>query len=186
MKEPRLQGWKEAQQKFPIEKGQKCEVCHEKEAIEHHHIDGNEFNNNRSNIYLICRKCHMNIDGRSKKLAEQAMDGAKARWGEFTTQCRICGKAREPGDSIHDGRCSSCDSYWRRHDKQEERPYVSVKGSDGRSNLGSNHSHAKLNEDDIRAIRTSDENNCALGRKYGVAANTIKAIKLRKTWTYVK
>lgn len=40
-----------------------CEVC-EKEPAERHHIDGNPGNNEPDNIAILCRRHHMEADGR--------------------------------------------------------------------------------------------------------------------------
>ncbi len=65
-----LAQWKEtarerAQRRFPLVT---CEKCKKKKAIDRHHIDGNTFNNERNNIMILCRSCHMVIDGRMEKL----------------------------------------------------------------------------------------------------------------------
>lgn len=39
---------------------------------ERHHIDGNTSNNAASNIEMLCRRCHMEEDGRLQSFAEQA------------------------------------------------------------------------------------------------------------------
>ena len=43
-----------------------CVVCGS-EKSERHHIDGNYMNNERSNIMFLCRKHHMQEDGRMAK-----------------------------------------------------------------------------------------------------------------------
>lgn len=59
----------------------------------------------------------------------------------------------------------------------------------GRRPHGEKHYSAKLTEDDVRTIRTrhhlGDVTYVELGAEYNVAANTIKAIVTRKTWTHV-
>lgn len=182
MTDPRRSGWVEAQILYNIT-DKKCSICKEADATERHHKDGNPYNNESENIIICCRKCHMDLDGRNQKLAEQSEMALKARYGEFITQCRICKQEVKPGKT-RNGRCKTCSTYFARNGK--ERPYISVNGKDGRSELGSKHSHAKLTEDDVRAIRASDNSYKALGREYGVASNTIKAIKTYRTWKYVK
>ena len=44
-----------------------CERCGKK-ATDRHHIDGNAGNNLSSNIAILCRRCHMEIDGRLVQL----------------------------------------------------------------------------------------------------------------------
>lgn len=47
----------------------KCEICG-REAIDRHHKDDNQLNNNPENIQPLCRSCHMRADGRMKKFNE--------------------------------------------------------------------------------------------------------------------
>lgn len=49
-----------ARKAFPLEP---CEVC-SSERADRHHIDGNVNNNERSNIAFLCRRHHMERDGR--------------------------------------------------------------------------------------------------------------------------
>ena len=41
-----------------------CERCHEKKPVERHHRDANPLNNSADNIAFLCRRCHMEVDGR--------------------------------------------------------------------------------------------------------------------------
>lgn len=50
---------------------------------------------------------------------------------------------------------------------------------------GSGASGAKLTEDDIRAIRASDDRQVAMASRYGVTQAAISAIRLRKTWAHL-
>jgi hypothetical protein len=59
----RWRGYDEAQVLYPLD-GVLCEICGEKPAVERHHDDGDPLNNGRSNVQLVCRRCHMVIDGR--------------------------------------------------------------------------------------------------------------------------
>jgi len=45
---------------------QPCSVCGS--YGERHHIDGNTFNNETDNIAFLCRKHHMEVDGRLAKV----------------------------------------------------------------------------------------------------------------------
>lgn len=47
---------------YPIDRP--CERCGTEEKLERHHIDADPGNNARSNIMIVCRRCHMEIDGR--------------------------------------------------------------------------------------------------------------------------
>lgn len=53
---------------------------------------------------------------------------------------------------------------------------------------GVRHKDAKLNDDIVRIIRESlrnEESLAELGRRYGVAANTIRAIQTGRTWKHI-
>lgn len=41
-----------------------CDVCGSIQNLERHHLDNNPFNNAPDNIRVLCRRCHMEIDGR--------------------------------------------------------------------------------------------------------------------------
>lgn len=81
-------GWVQAKRRFPIA-GKLCEVC-ERPAHDRHHRDGDSFNNVIENIAFLCRKCHMDVDGRNRVLRERMRklnqdkghqsDAAKALW----------------------------------------------------------------------------------------------------------
>ena len=53
--------------------GRKCKECGVRKNLTIHHLDGNKKDNIRSNLKLLCRKCHDKIHGinptekRSKK-----------------------------------------------------------------------------------------------------------------------
>lgn len=44
---------------------------------------------------------------------------------------------------------------------------------------------AKLTEDDVRAIRADTRTTTVLGREYGVSAETVRLIRLRRKWAHV-
>lgn len=48
-----------------------CENCGARRATERHHLDGDTFNNARSNILFVCRPCHGRIDGRWERLKKK-------------------------------------------------------------------------------------------------------------------
>jgi hypothetical protein len=50
---------------------------------------------------------------------------------------------------------------------------------------GVEHHLAKLTEDDVRAIRASDESQSVLASRYGVEQTNISAIKRRKSWNHI-
>lgn len=47
-----------------------CERCGGRPATDRHHVDGNTFNNLRSNVLFVCRRCHMELDGRLRLTRE--------------------------------------------------------------------------------------------------------------------
>jgi hypothetical protein len=53
-----------------------CESCGSKKS-ERHHIDNNTANNDRRNIRFLCRRCHMDEDGRLQILRIVAKDRIK-------------------------------------------------------------------------------------------------------------
>lgn len=55
-----------------------CAKCGRKPA-ERHHKDGNHANNDPSNIEFLCRRCHMEADGRLDRLRAMARAGGLAR-----------------------------------------------------------------------------------------------------------
>jgi len=60
-----------------------CVLCGKLKS-ERHHIDANTANNEESNILIVCRKCHMEVDGRLKRsqqrLLESKQKASDARW----------------------------------------------------------------------------------------------------------
>jgi len=51
-----------------------CVLCNKKSGTDRHHIDNNTLNNKEENIMILCRGCHMEIDGRMnnfKKLSKK-------------------------------------------------------------------------------------------------------------------
>ncbi len=53
-----------------------CEVCGNNSEI--HHVDGNPFNNDEENIQHLCRKHHMEVDGRLEVLVSRNKKGRLA------------------------------------------------------------------------------------------------------------
>jgi hypothetical protein len=65
-------GRRRAENLYPIAKS--CSRCGENsKRIDRHHKDGNTGNNKPSNIEFLCRKCHMEIDGRSETLRKELL-----------------------------------------------------------------------------------------------------------------
>lgn len=68
-----------------------------KEPAERHHIDGNTANNEVDNIAIVCRRCHMESDGRLdefRELARRNLESARAaRWSGRTDTAARSGDA---------------------------------------------------------------------------------------------
>jgi hypothetical protein len=78
-----------------------CESCGDA-ASDRHHKDGNPFNNARENVISLCRKCHMEIDGRLDKLRERnRQSGVQAP----PKPCAECGTPAKP---LRRGMCGRC------------------------------------------------------------------------------
>jgi hypothetical protein len=45
---------------------------------------------------------------------------------------------------------------------------------------------AKLNDNAVRHIRTTEESGCSLARAYGVSHTPIKLVRQRQTWAHVQ
>ena len=89
-----------------------CEVCG-KPGRDRHHKNANLNDISPGNIIILCRRCHMAIDGRIDKL--RVIERKKRP--PLHNDCQICGREYRP---LRKGRCSRCDDYYRRHgmDKQ--------------------------------------------------------------------
>jgi hypothetical protein len=66
---------------FPLEGD--CQRCRDTPAVDRHHIDGNPLNNTAANIALLCRRCHMEVDGRIHGIPRPAKTHCK-HGHEFT------------------------------------------------------------------------------------------------------
>ena len=82
-----------------------CEVCGCK-ATERHHKDGNTGNNVRDNILIVCRSCHMKIDGRLARFIATTVPVKPAE------ECSNC---RELAKPLRKGLCHKCNEYQRRN-----------------------------------------------------------------------
>jgi hypothetical protein len=58
-----------------------CKECG-KNGTERHHKDGDPFNNAEGNVDILCRRCHMIVDGRTEAFAKLAGNrkGKKRTW----------------------------------------------------------------------------------------------------------
>jgi hypothetical protein len=48
-----------------------CSKCGSRKKVERHHIDSNPFNNEPENIAVLCRRCHMDSDGRMEAIRKR-------------------------------------------------------------------------------------------------------------------
>lgn len=62
--------------KYDPPKRLKCQICErekERNLIDLHHIDGNRFNNARSNLILMCKECHIKITLMNKQYNQKSI-----------------------------------------------------------------------------------------------------------------
>lgn len=90
-----------------------CDRCG-KPGTDRHHRDGDTGNNTPENIAILCRHCHMEIDGR---LASLAAHSAARHHPLPAKACLHCGRLAKP---LRRGRCGACSEYLRR--RGQERP----------------------------------------------------------------
>lgn len=88
-----------AQRAYSLE-GVACEHCGERPAIDRHHIDDNTANNERSNIALLCRRCHMTADGRLERNLAAGRPGPQP-----AKSCVVCERLYKP---MRRGHCARC------------------------------------------------------------------------------
>ena len=83
-----------------------CEMCGKK-AIDRHHIDGDCGNNVRGNLMFLCRKCHMDVDGRLARLP--------SRYTPPVVPLKPCVNCKTPSKPLRKGLCHACNEYKRRN-----------------------------------------------------------------------
>src|SRR5574337_1441228 len=67
-----------------------CEKCGG-QGRDRHHRDGDTGNNNQENVMILCRPCHMEIDGRTQRLVRNAIaTGPERRLPP--KECFVCKK----------------------------------------------------------------------------------------------
>ena len=76
-----------------------CEMC-AAVAVERHHKDGNTGNNSPENIAILCRRCHMETDGRLVEFIKAGQHPPQP-----PKACADCGRLYKP---LRQGRCGSC------------------------------------------------------------------------------
>lgn len=57
--------------------------------------------------------------------------------------------------------------------------------SKGRNSRGMVHGHSKLTDDDVRAIRASDEPGRVLSARHGISQGCVSMVRNRKSWRHV-
>lgn len=83
-----------------------CEHCG-KPARDRHHKDDDTGNNIRSNIEILCRSCHMKVDGRMAALIKRQTGRPK----RDPLPCVNCNKLYRP---LRKGECAACAAYFKR------------------------------------------------------------------------
>lgn len=79
-----------------------CRRC-DAPAVDRHHNDGNTRNNSPENVIPLCRRCHMQADGRLDQLTAHS----KNRQPKPPEPCLECARPYKP---LRNGRCASCDN----------------------------------------------------------------------------
>ena len=78
-------GWSRAQRLYP--NLATCQECGGRPAVERHHRDGNPLNNAPENLALVCRRCHMRLDGRTATEAARRLGRTHCQHGhEYTPE----------------------------------------------------------------------------------------------------
>lgn len=75
-------GWAAARRLYPV--GGPCENGCGAPSVEHHHLDGDPLNNARENVLCVCRRCHMQLDGRLRRAGHH-----RHVWGEAHGQAKL-------------------------------------------------------------------------------------------------
>lgn len=119
-------GHQEAQRLYPDPLGD-CEMCGTEPAHDRHHIDGNTLDNRRVNVWFLCVRCHMAIDGRLEALREWGRRNGPTlvlrRWRDAPRVTHCKHGHSYAGDNLYvdpRGRrqCRACKREWeRRHQR---------------------------------------------------------------------
>jgi NMD protein affecting ribosome stability and mRNA decay len=99
-------GQRTARLLYPMAEGELCEHC-PRLAVDHHHKDGNDLNNQADNIAKLCRRCHLLADGRLEVLKASHMPKG---W-KGIRYCSDCGAETSP---MRKGMCARCYHWWKR------------------------------------------------------------------------
>jgi hypothetical protein len=111
----RKRGHAEARRLWPSPLGC-CEYlgC-ERPARDRHHVDGDPAHNVRANVAFLCRRHHMEVDGR---LAAVRASAPTLVPPQDAKRCENCGRPYKP---LRCARCQPCAVYRRKFGR--ERPY---------------------------------------------------------------
>jgi hypothetical protein len=82
-----------------------CEDCGAT-GTDRHHKDSDPGNNRPENIAILCRRCHMERDGRLERLRQSCPQVRPPK------PCVNCGTPYKP---LRKGRCTGCNAYLRAH-----------------------------------------------------------------------
>lgn len=82
-----------------------CERCGERKPTERHHLDGDTGNNDLANLAILCRRCHMEVDGRLEQFRQHK------RPVQPPKPCTECGRLAKP---LRRGLCHACNERKRR------------------------------------------------------------------------
>lgn len=107
-----------------------CELCGAK-GVDRHHRDGNPGNNVPENLQVLCRRCHMTVDGRLERVRAMHPGSKPAR------PCVNCKRLYKP---LRHSRCHACDMYFRRNGF--ERP-IELAAAESTSTPGALGGHAR-------------------------------------------
>jgi hypothetical protein len=92
------------------ELGVTCSRCGEAKPLERHHVDGDTGNNDMTNISVLCRRCHMEVDGRLEALRDMPRPVRV-----MPSPCDECGRLYKP---LRRGLCHACNERRRRREKR--------------------------------------------------------------------
>ena len=83
----RHSGNQRAQRRYLL---QPCEVCGATKNVERHHIDDDTTNNEPENIQFLCRKHHMEVDGRTAAFKEREHERIRDSKGRYVSKEKGC------------------------------------------------------------------------------------------------
>ena len=96
-----------------------CSEC-QRQGTERHHVDGDTGNNVAANVMILCRRCHMRLDGRLEALKVMALANAQ----RMRTPPRACVNCSRMAKPTRKGRCGACNEYLRRNGVERPVPHA--------------------------------------------------------------